>query len=215
MILSICHFVKLCICVISHHFCIPISGDLLPYNILVWFSMFWLVILWSIPVAAIQTLANLETIFEAFDITSPFDSTTLSLLQGYISVLILDLWLMIIPEIVEFLTKVQRKTHRGRLEMLTMTKYFDCLIFMVMLVTVITGTIVSGASDFEDILTNLANELSSLLDDLADGLSNMSVYFMLYVLLNAFIWLPLELFRPSHYLKKWFKRPEPNRYDDG
>merc|ERR1719242_2078747 len=105
--------------------------------------MFFLWILWSIPVAAIPTLANLETIFEDLGVSNPFSSTMTSLLQGYISVLVLDLWLMIIPEIVEFLTKIQRKTHRGRLEMLTMTKYFDCLVFMVMLVTTITGTIIS------------------------------------------------------------------------
>lgn len=146
-----------------------------PYNVLVAVAMVFLLIFWSIPVAAIQTLANLETIFEAFNIESPFSSSTLSLLQGYISVLVLDLWLMLIPEVVEFLTKIQRKSHRGRLEQLVMTKYFDCLVFMVLLVTVVIGTIVSGASDFSDIAQNLISSLSSILDDLADGLTNMSL----------------------------------------
>jgi len=91
--------------------------------------------------------------------------------------------------------------------------YFDCLLFMVMLVTVIIGTVVSGASDFASLAENIISSLSTLLDDLADGLSNMSSYFMLYVLLNAFIWLPLELYRPAHYIKKLLGRPEPNRFN--
>merc|ERR1712113_1383062 len=115
--------------------------------------------------------------------------------------------LMIIPEIAEFLTKFQRKTHRGRMEMLVMTKYFDCLVFMVLLVTVITGTTVSNADNFSDYAQNIVSSLSTIVNSLADGLSNMSIYFLLYVLLNTFIWLPLELYRPSYQFKVRFNFP--------
>eukprot|EP01084_Bolivina_argentea_P037143 68660_1 len=40
----------------------------------------------------------------------------------------------------------------------------------------------------------------------------MSSYFLLYVLLNALIWLPFELFRPAYWIYKRFKIPEPNRF---
>ena len=45
--------------------------------------MFFLLIFWSIPVAAIQGLANLETIFNAFDadVYDYFDETTVSWMQ--------------------------------------------------------------------------------------------------------------------------------------
>merc|ERR1712013_711442 len=38
----------------------------MPYNAAVYVAMFFLLIFWSIPVAAIQALANLETIFATF-----------------------------------------------------------------------------------------------------------------------------------------------------
>eukprot|EP01084_Bolivina_argentea_P165112 286910_1 len=41
----------------------------------------------------------------------------------------------------------------------------------------------------------------------------MSVYFLLYVLLNTFIWLPLELYRPSYHFKSRFGLNEPNRFN--
>ena len=59
------------------------SRDLIPYNILVIVAMFFLLIFWSIPVAAIQGLANLETIFNTFhaNIYDYFDEVTVSWMQ--------------------------------------------------------------------------------------------------------------------------------------
>merc|ERR1712129_235226 len=96
--------------------------------------------------------------------------------------------------------------------MLVMQKYFDCLVVMVLLVTVITGTTVSNANNFADYAENIVSSLSTIVDSMANGLSNMSVYFMLYVLLNAFIWLPLELYRPSFFIKTFFKMRERHRF---
>ena len=96
--------------------------------------------------------------------------------------------------------------------MLVMTKYFDCLVFMVLLVTVVANSTFSGANDFVGYTENIVKNIPSLIDNLADGLSQMSVYFLLYVLLNAFIWLPVELFRPRYWMLKKLKLPEPNRF---
>ena len=120
---------------------------------------------------------------------------------------------MLIPVIATLLTKIQRKAYRGRLEMLVMTKYYDCLVFMVLLVTVITGTTVSNADNFSDYAQNIVSSMGTIVNSLADGLSNMSIYFLLYVLLNTFIWLPLELYRPSYYFAVKFGINEPNRFN--
>jgi len=190
------------------------SSDLIPYNLVVSALMFLLLIFWSIPVAAIQALANLETIFEAFDssVYDYFTEAQVSWIQGSLTVLILDLWLQLIPLIVTLLTKLQHSTHRGRLESKVLLKYFDCLVFMVLLVTVVTGTTVSNASSFSDIAKNLVSSMSTIVNLLADGLSNMSIYFLLYVLLNTFVWLPLELYRPGYHFAVRFGLPDPNRF---
>jgi len=151
--------------------------------------MFFLLIFWSIPVAAIQALANLEEIFALFhgDAEQTLGSKeNVVTMQGLLAVLILDIWLGIIPLIAELLTFFQRKGYRGKHEMLVMTKYFDCLLFMVLLVTVITGSALNGANSFQDYAQNIVDSISEVINHLATGLSNMSCYFLLYVLLNAF-----------------------------
>eukprot|EP01084_Bolivina_argentea_P307011 530596_1 len=191
------------------------TGSLTTNNFCVGLLMLLLMFFWSIPVALIQGLANLDHIFAFFggNVDHYFSEGTQAYLQGTLTVLILDLWLALIPIVVELLTKIQRKTHRGRLEMLVMTKYYDCLVFMVLLVTVVTGTTISNADSFGDYAQNIISSLSTIVNSLANGLSNMSVYFLLYVLLNTFIWLPLELFRPSYHFAKRFHLPEPNRFN--
>ena len=71
-------------------------SDLVPYNLLVAIAMFFLLIFWSIPVAAIQGLANLDSVFSAFgaDANDYFSESTVSWLQGTLTVLVLDLWLV-------------------------------------------------------------------------------------------------------------------------
>eukprot|EP00483_Globobulimina_turgida_P007790 UN07805 len=84
---------------------------------------------------------------------------------------------------------------------------------MVLLVTVITGSIVPNADNFSGYAQNIVSSLSTIVNSLADGLSNMSVYFLLYVLLNTFVWLPLELYRPVYHFAKRFNIAEPNRFN--
>eukprot|EP00483_Globobulimina_turgida_P002077 UN02079 len=93
-----------------------------------------------------------------------------------------------------------------------MTKYYDCLVFQVLLVTVIAGSVANGAGSFAETATNLVESINNIFDELANGLSNMSVYFLLYVLLNTFLWLPVELYRPGYHFAAKFNLSEPNRF---
>eukprot|EP01084_Bolivina_argentea_P307010 530595_1 len=191
------------------------QSELVTNNILIMILMFFLLIFWSIPVAGIQAVANLENMFKLFggNINSlNLQPSTIATIQGSLAVLILDLWLQLLPIIADILTKIQKKPYRGRHEMLVMTKYYDCLVFMVLLVTVVTGTALNGADSFSEYATNIISSINIIFDKLANGLSEMSVYFLLYVLLNTFIWLPIELFRPGYHFAKKFNLPEPNRF---
>eukprot|EP01083_Nonionella_stella_P033725 92295_1 len=190
-------------------------GDLVCYNVLVGIAIIFLLIFWSIPVAAIQGLANLETLFRLFggDVVKTLGSQErVATVQGALAVFILDLWLGILPVIGEILTTLQRKPYRGRHETCVLIKYFDQLVFMVLLVTVVAGSTLNGANDLKDYAQNMVHSISDIAQTLADGLSDMSVYFMLYVLLNAFLWLPVELYRPSYFMYKKLNLAEANRF---
>jgi len=191
------------------------TNKMLANNFLVGVAMFFLLIFWSIPVAAIQALANLDELFELFhgDAERTLGSKErVATMQGLLAVLILDLWLGILPLIAEILTFFQRKGYRGKHEMLVMTKYFDCLVFMVLLVTVISGSALNNAHSFSDYAHNIVDSISEIVNHLANGLSDMSCYFLLYVLLNAFLWIPIEMFRPVYWCMHSLKLPEPNRF---
>merc|ERR1711920_608500 len=65
------------------HFCIMIA-------------MLLLLVFWSIPVIAIQGLANLDSLFKAFggDVNDVFGPKTVLWLQGSLTVLVLDVFLL-------------------------------------------------------------------------------------------------------------------------
>eukprot|EP01084_Bolivina_argentea_P307009 530594_1 len=184
------------------------TGSLTTNNFCVGLLMLLLMFFWSIPVALIQGLANLDHIFAFFggNVDHYFSEGTQAYLQGTLTVLILDLWLSLLPLVAAAFTAIQHETSRGKAEVLIMQKYYWCLIVMVLLVTVLSSMSLVGMKDL------LQEGVNEILQTFAQGLSQMSTYFLLYVLLNTFIWLPLELYRPSYFLMKLFKHPEANRF---
>lgn len=177
------------------------SSDLMMNNIFVSFLFALLLVFWSIPVASIQAIANLDELFSAaFDINlyDYLSSDLIAYIQGSLSVLVLDVFLMTLPFICKKLTQLERKTSYGREEMVILNKYYDTLVFCVLLVTVLSSVVATSVENFVE-------SFSSIFSLLASSLASMSTYFLLYVLLNTFLWLPLELYRPSYFLKKWFR----------
>ncbi len=69
----------------------------------------------------IQGLANLRAIFETADIDLEF-----------LAVILLDMWMKLVPMIVDKMTGVQKLFTEGE-------KYFDCLLVMFTVVTAISG----------------------------------------------------------------------------
>eukprot|EP01083_Nonionella_stella_P026672 73488_1 len=177
-------------------------------------SMTLMLLFWSIPVVLIQGLANMEVIFALFDadIHDVFSASSIAWLQGTVTVLVLDIWLCSVPSIVDLFSAAEGASDRAHHELSILKKYYVCLVFMVLLVTVISSTALSGANDYEDLFKNIANHVGNIADLLADGLSNMSVYFLLYILVNTFMWMPLELFRPWYFISVRFNLSEPNRF---
>ena len=182
------------------------SRDLIGRNLCIIMAMIFLLIFWSIPVVGIQGLANLQQLFSTFngDIHKYLSDSTISYLQGSLTVLILDFVLLSVPIIVDYLTKLSKPMNKTIYELSVLSKYYMCLLFMVLLVTVITSAILNGASDYKDYFENFVNNIGNIADLLANGLSNMSIYFLLYLLLNTFIWIPLELYRIGYHVSNKF-----------
>ncbi|ETO08481.1 hypothetical protein RFI_28906, partial [Reticulomyxa filosa] len=144
-------------------------------------AMVALLLFWSIPSTAIQGLANIQPIFErgGINLNHVLGAAFVSWLEGFLSILLLNVWLSLVPVIIS-----------------NLKKYFDCLLVMLVLVTAVCGTILKN-------LETLQWQLEPFIKSMAYGLSQMSVYFMMYLLHQGLFDSVLELFRFGYWVSKW------------
>lgn len=98
-----------------------------------------------------------------------------------------------LPIMMALFSNILKPSHRGQHEIAIMSRYYTCLVFMIMLVTVVASTFLNGGSDIWDYFANFADQVGDIANLLAEGLASMSIYFLLYILLNTFMTLPLEV----------------------
>lgn len=99
----------------------------------------------------------------------------------------------LLPTIMELFSKILKPSHRGQHEIAIMSRFYACLVFMIMLVTVMASTFLSGGSNIVDYFKNFTENIEHIADLLGEGLASMSIYFLLYILLNTFMTLPKEV----------------------
>ncbi|ETO08810.1 hypothetical protein RFI_28577, partial [Reticulomyxa filosa] len=185
--------------------------DLWSRNVIIMVLFVMMLLFWSVPVTAIQVLANLNTFCDVtkWNCEKVFGQNLMSFVQAWFAVLILDVWLISLPGLCRTLSSWQYKTTLAKVEQHTLRKYFDCLLCMVLLVSVFAGI---GSYNINRFVHDLAHSASSWLHILAEGLSRMSTYFILYVLLNALIWAPLEFYRPGYWGDLIFDPSDRHRF---
>lgn len=176
--------------------------------------MSMLLVFWSIPVIAIQGLANLQSLYDLWDgnALNDFSQNQLNFVSGFLSVLVLDIYMALLPTIMELFSKILKPSHRGQHEIAIMSRFYTCLVFMIMLVTVMASTFLSGGSNIVDYFKNFTENIEHIADLLGEGLASMSIYFLLYILLNTFMTLPKEWFRLSYHIYEYWNFPEANRF---
>ncbi|ETO25223.1 hypothetical protein RFI_11914, partial [Reticulomyxa filosa] len=77
---------------------------------------------------------------------------------------------------------------------------------MLVLVTSISGTILKN-------LQSLGWDFSKLIQLMGLGLSQMGVYFMMYLLNLALFQTPIQLFRIGYWVNRWMFHNEQNNFD--
>lgn len=98
------------------------TSDLLANNVIVTILVVALILTWSVPITAVQGLANLHSTCKALhwgDCTKNMSDSTKVFIEGWLSVLVLSVWLLMLPVLCKALTYMQRKTSKGRVEIFT------------------------------------------------------------------------------------------------
>ncbi|VAH12548.1 unnamed protein product [Triticum turgidum subsp. durum] len=105
-------------------------------------AFFFLNFFYVIPIAFVQTLANLEGIEKALPFLKPLiESPSIkSFIQGFLPGLALKIFLIVLPTILMYMSQFEGLISQSSLERRTASKYFIFLFFNVFLGSIVTGS---------------------------------------------------------------------------
>ncbi|KAM3330620.1 hypothetical protein ACQJBY_022407 [Aegilops geniculata] len=105
-------------------------------------AFFFLNFFYVIPIAFVQSLANIEGIEKAVPFLKPIIEmpTIKSFIQGFLPGIALKIFLILLPSILMFMSKVEGLTSVSSLERRSASKYYIFLFFNVFLASIIAGS---------------------------------------------------------------------------
>ena len=136
-----------------------------------------------------------------------YSDEVIATMEGMLSILILTIWLKVLPGICKGIAKLGKNISKGHDEVIIMQIYYLCLIVMVLFVTVLSGVFWGNYNEGE------FNNIRDTFELIARALSEMSTYFLQYLVLYAFVYLPIAFFRPSFWTKTFFHVSIPTRFN--
>ncbi|TVU20088.1 hypothetical protein EJB05_36281 [Eragrostis curvula] len=154
-------------------------------------AFFFLNFFYVIPIAMVQSLANLEGIEKAVPFLKPLIEVkpVKSFIQGFLPGIALKIFLIVLPMILMFMSKFEGLISQSSLERRSASKYYIFLFFNVFLGSVITG---SALEQLKAYLHMSANEIPKLV-----GLSvpMKATFFITYVMVDGWAGIAGEILR--------------------
>ncbi|OUM63314.1 hypothetical protein PIROE2DRAFT_10155 [Piromyces sp. E2] len=156
-----------------------------------------LILLWTIPVAFISSLINLDTIYSVFPslgkVVSGLGPTVANTAKNIIPITVLSIWLSFLPDILQKFSELQGIETYSWIEQSLLSKYFFYQLFNILLIFTVVGTIFKT-------ITEILNDPKSIIRILAEQFPKVSPFFMNYVILQGFLCLPLQLINPGSFI---------------
>lgn len=154
-------------------------------------ALFFLVFFFMIPITFVQSLANLKGLSKTFPFLQPIFNLKIisSFLQGFLPGLALKIFLILLPRLLMFMSKIEGYTSLSSLERRSASKYF---IFMV--VTVFFGSIFTGTAS--DQLHNFINEPPTKIPNLIGrSVADKALFFITYIMVDGWAGAAGEILR--------------------
>ncbi|KAL4199489.1 hypothetical protein AMTRI_Chr03g51400 [Amborella trichopoda] len=182
-------------------------------------SVFLLVFFYMIPIAFVQSLANLE----GLERVAPFLRTVIELkfiksfLQGFLPGLTLKVFLYFLPALLMVMSKVEGHLSLSKLERKTAEKYY-----YFMLVNVFLGSIVTGTA-FEQLHSFLHQSPTQIPRTIGVSIPMKATFFVTYIMVDGWAGIAGEILRLKplviFHLKNMFlvktERDRENAMDPG
>ncbi|XP_072963566.1 CSC1-like protein At1g32090 [Typha angustifolia] len=173
-------------------------------RLLISISVFALVFFYMIPIAFVQSLANLEGLEKVAPFLRPVIEITVvkSFLQGFLPGLALKIFLYILPAVLMIMSKVEGYLSLSSLERRAAAKYY-----YFMLVNVFLGSIIAGTA-FEQLYSFLHQPPTQIPRTIGVSIPMKATFFMTYIMLDGWAGIANEILRVKplviYHLKNMF-----------
>ncbi|RDX68327.1 CSC1-like protein, partial [Mucuna pruriens] len=167
-------------------------------------SVFALVFFYMIPIAFVQSLANLEGLERVAPFLRPVIELKFikSFLQGFLPGLALKIFLYILPAVLMIMSKIEGYIALSTLERKTAAKYY-----YFMLVNVFLGSIVTGTA-FEQLHAFLHQSPTQIPKTIGVSIPMKATFFMTYIMVDGWAGIAGEILRLKplviYHLKNMF-----------
>uniref|UniRef100_A0A6V7QYU8 CSC1-like protein n=1 Tax=Ananas comosus var. bracteatus TaxID=296719 RepID=A0A6V7QYU8_ANACO len=173
-------------------------------KLLISVSVFALVFFYMIPIAFVQSLANLE----GLEKVAPFLRTVIdikvvkSFLQGFLPGLALKVFLYILPAVLMIMSKIEGYISLSSLERRAAAKYY-----YFMLVNVFLGSIIAGTA-FEQLYSFLHQPPTQIPRTIGVAIPMKATFFMTFIMVDGWAGIASEILRVKplviYHLKNMF-----------
>uniref|UniRef100_A0A0D9XMX9 CSC1/OSCA1-like 7TM region domain-containing protein n=1 Tax=Leersia perrieri TaxID=77586 RepID=A0A0D9XMX9_9ORYZ len=167
-------------------------------------AVFALVFFYMIPIAFVQSLANLEGIEKVAPFLRPVIEAKVVkyFLQGFLPGLALKIFLYILPTVLMIMSKVEGYVSLSSLERRTASKYY-----YFMLVNVFLGSIIAGTA-FEQLYAFIHQPPTQIPRTIGVAIPMKATFFMTYIMVDGWAGIANEILRVKplviYHLKNMF-----------
>ncbi|GAB2285253.1 hypothetical protein Dimus_019707 [Dionaea muscipula] len=167
-------------------------------------TFFFLAFFFMIPIALVQSLANIEAIEKALPFLRPIIEVKFikSLIQGFLPGIALKIFLIFLPTILMMMSKFEGFISLSALERRSATRYYFFLFINVFLGSIITGTAFQQLNSF---LHESANEIPKTV---GASIPMKATFFITYIMVDGWAGVAGEILRLKpliiYHLKVFF-----------
>ncbi|XP_022140551.1 calcium permeable stress-gated cation channel 1-like isoform X1 [Momordica charantia] len=154
-------------------------------------AFFFLTFFFMIPIALVQSLANIEGIEKMVPFLKPIIELKFikSIIQGFLPGIVLKIFLIFLPSILMLMSKFEGFISLSSLERRSATKYYIFLFVNVFLGSIITGTAFQQLNNF---LHQSANEIPKTI---GVSIPMKATFFITYIMVDGWAGIAAEILR--------------------
>ncbi|KAJ0250164.1 CSC1-like protein [Hirschfeldia incana] len=154
-------------------------------------ALFFLIFCFMIPIAFVQSLANLEGIQKVLPFLKPLIEmkTVKSVIQGFLPGIALKIFLIILPTLLMTMSQIEGYTSLSYLDRRSAEKYFWFIIVNVFLGSIITGTA------FQQLKSFLEQPPTEIPKTVGVSIPMKATFFITYIMVDGWAGIAAEILR--------------------